>query len=101
MLKIGVLPSRSTESQLQNLGYISGSRVSHKALLSFATLVLILFSIPLLHHNVPQQKQPTEWLDSLFSRIFTCIQTVIDVEDGMAPYVWYLVERPSGASNLS
>jgi len=58
------------------------------------------FLFPLLHHNVPQQKLPTEWLDSLFSRIFTWIQTVIDVEGGMAPYVWYLVKRPGGGFNF-
>ena len=56
--------------------------------------------IPLLHHNVPQQKQATMWLDSLFSRVFTWIQTVIDVEGGMAPYMWHLVERPGGAFNF-
>jgi len=71
-----------------------------QSLTLFAPVVLIPFSIPLLHHNVPQQKQPTEWLDSLFSRLFTWIKTVIDVEGGMAPYMWYLVERPGGAFNF-
>jgi hypothetical protein len=88
MLKIGLQPSRSTESRLKILGY------------TFAPVVTIPFSIPLLHHNVPQQKLLTELLDSSFSRLFTWIQTVIDVEGVMAPYMWYLVERPGGAFNF-
>ena len=63
-------------------------------------MVLDTFPIPLLHRNVPQQKQPTESLDSLLGRIFTWIQTVIAVEGGMVPYVLYLVERPGGAFNF-
>jgi hypothetical protein len=39
MLKIGLLPSRSTDSPLQIIGYISGSWVSHRAL-----LLLLLWS---------------------------------------------------------
>jgi hypothetical protein len=39
MLKIGLLPSRSTDSPLQILGYISGSQVSHRA-----SLLLLLWS---------------------------------------------------------
>ena len=39
MLKIGLLCSRSTDSPLQILGYISGSQVSHRA-----SLLLLLWS---------------------------------------------------------
>jgi hypothetical protein len=39
MLKIGLQPSRSTESQLKILGYITGSWVSHRA-----SLLLLLWS---------------------------------------------------------
>jgi hypothetical protein len=39
MLKIGLQPSRSTESQLKILEYITGSRVSHRA-----SLLLLLWS---------------------------------------------------------
>ena len=39
MLKIGLLPSRSTDSQLQIIGYISSSWVSHRA-----SLLLLLWS---------------------------------------------------------
>jgi len=39
MLKIGLQPSRSTESQLKILGFITGSRVSHRA-----SLLLLLRS---------------------------------------------------------
>jgi len=39
MLKIGHQPSRSTESRLKILGYIAGSRVSHRA-----SLLLLLWS---------------------------------------------------------
>jgi hypothetical protein len=39
MLKIGLLPSRSTDSPLQIIGYISGSWVSHRT-----SLLLLLWS---------------------------------------------------------
>jgi hypothetical protein len=50
MLKIGLQPSRSSESWLKILGYITGSRVSHRA--SLLLLLWSWFLFPFLFYTI-------------------------------------------------
>ena len=79
------------------IGYISGSWVCHRALLllllwSWSLSPFLFSTIMSLYRN----NQLSGWIVYLVEYS----QTVIDVEGGMAPYVWNLVERPGGAFNF-
>jgi len=72
MLKIGLQPSRSTDSPLKILGYISGSRVSHRA-----SLLLLL------------------WFRFLSPFLFSTIMS-LNINNQQSGWIVYLVEYSPG-----